>query len=167
MQKEYPISPKSEHILSEAQLPPHILLGRTGENIASFILEKEGYKIIAKNWRKKHLELDLVCTLENPDHFQDKIIFIEVKTRRTKDWGGPLASFTQAKKLNLCKAAFLWLEENNAWHKSCQFDIICLIINPREINSSLPRDLTKNFVLEHYQNVIDVFQTLDNCHVYW
>lgn len=167
MQKDRCTLPDNARIITGADLPPHLLLGKTGEDIAAFILEKEGYKIIARNWRKKHLELDLICSLENQDGFQDKIIFIEIKTRRTNDWGGPLASFTPAKKLNLCKAASLWLEENNAWHKPCQFDIICIIIDPHKITGDLSHDLTANFKLEHYQNVIDAIHTLDNCNAHW
>ncbi|HBO05393.1 MULTISPECIES: YraN family protein [Bacteroides] len=53
----------------------HNALGKAGEDAAVFYLERNGYAIRDRNWRKNHLELDIIATKN------DELIIIEVKTR--------------------------------------------------------------------------------------
>lgn len=57
--------------------------GQLSENYAASVLEKKGYKIIARNYKTKQGELDIIAK-DN-----DTICFIEVKTRSSKRYGLP------------------------------------------------------------------------------
>jgi len=58
-------------------IPQHIITGRKGEEYAAEMMQKEGYEIIATNWRMGHLEMDVICGNRK------EIVFVEVKTRTT------------------------------------------------------------------------------------
>lgn len=127
----------------------HLDLGKIGENAAAAVLEKKGFTILDKNWRYRHLELDLVC--ENGS----QIVFVEVRTRSSATHGGPQASITATKRRRLIKAALAWLRVNNAWERPCRFDVLCLIGN------------ANSFCLEHYQNAFDFNDIMDSGDSYW
>jgi len=56
--------------------------GQDGEYIAAAYLEKEGYKILARNFHTRQGELDIVC------QFNEELVFVEVKTRHNDKYGG-------------------------------------------------------------------------------
>lgn len=118
-------NPKNPLPVSKS-LPPHILLGASGEDTACNILKNYGYEILERNWRRGHLELDIICSKEG------QIIFVEVKTRRSRNHGGPVGAITLAKIKNISLAAQIWLQENCCWEKQCRFDVICLISKDNE-----------------------------------
>lgn len=122
----------------------HILLGNCGEDIACSFMLRHGYAILDRNWRFKHLELDIVCEKDN------QIIFVEVKTRRTNRLGGPSGAISPQKKEKLLIAAQAWLQAHDAWQKPCRIDIICLVGEH------------DHFKLEHYANAFE-FSTLVDC----
>ena len=53
----------------------NLKLGKRGEDEASSYLEREGYSILQRNWRKGHDEIDIVARKN------DVIVFVEVKSR--------------------------------------------------------------------------------------
>jgi putative endonuclease len=61
----------------------HNELGKRGEEIAKEYLENKGYQILKMNWRHKRAEIDLIARHEKT------LIFIEVKTRSSVDFGHP------------------------------------------------------------------------------
>lgn len=132
-----------------ALLTPHLLLGRHGENLAASILQREGYRILARNWHFGKLELDIVCELAGC------IIFVEVKTRRSDVCGGGVGAITDAKKNRLARAAEAWLLRNGQWGRPCQFDVICLT------------GMGENFRMEHYRNAFDFTEALGGSHTHW
>lgn len=123
--------------------PPHLLLGQAGEAIAARFLASKGFTIIERNWRFGHLELDLVCRQE------DCLVFVEVKTRRRLNFGGPLGAIGKNKKNRLARAAQAWLLAHKAWEKPCRFDVVCLV---KSGNFFRP---------EHYPNAFDLSQIMD------
>lgn len=60
-----------------------ITAGKLGEDAAVKVLAKQGYKIIARNFRSKFGEIDLIAV------DRDVLVFVEVKTRWTKEYGYP------------------------------------------------------------------------------
>lgn len=60
---------------------PRHRLGRTGEDLAAAHLERLGYRIVARNHRTRHGELDVIAV------DRDTLVFCEVKTRRDGAWG--------------------------------------------------------------------------------
>lgn len=78
-------------------------IGKFGEEKAAKFLEKKGYKIIDRNFKKRYEEIDIIA-LE--DHGKDKtLVFIEVKTRTSSDYGSPLEAIAFWKLKSLIKAA--------------------------------------------------------------
>lgn len=72
-------------------------LGLVGESLAAKILHQKGYKIIEKNFRSKLGEIDIIA-LEG-----DTLVFIEVKTRWTKEYGPPEEAVTPRKIRSIIK----------------------------------------------------------------
>ncbi|MDO4162768.1 MAG: YraN family protein [Bacteroides sp.] len=61
----------------------HNTLGKAGEDAAVAYLEQNGYEICDRNWRKNHLELDIVAQKDG------ELIVVEVKTRSNTDYKEP------------------------------------------------------------------------------
>lgn len=127
----------------------HIKTGLAGENLAEQYFTRHGYKILGNNWRYGHLELDLICKKN------DLIVFVEVKTRSSKKFGGPCAAITRQKIKRLYKAAMAWLQAHDLWDNPCRFDVICLIKNDGQ------------YTLEHYYNAFASPLSLDCGHADW
>ena len=107
----------------------HNELGKKGEEIARKFLLKKGYKIIATNWRYKKEEIDIIAKHEN------KIIFVEVKTRTSSYFEAPEQAVTKKKQRFLINAANEFIQSNNIDTEG-RFDIISVICNSNaeEIN---------------------------------
>lgn len=103
----------------------NILLGKLGEDAAVNLLKEEGYKIIARNYKSKLGEIDIVA------QDRDTFCFIEVKTRQNDSFGAPLESVALRKQRQISKAALLFLKEQNLFHKKARFDVVS-IINTQE-----------------------------------
>ena len=78
-------------------------IGKNGEKAVCAYLEARGHKIIAKNFKTKMCEIDIVSTCE------DSIYFTEVKTRKTRDFGGGMGAIDnkKLKKMNFSAGVFL------------------------------------------------------------
>ncbi|MFP5040074.1 YraN family protein [Parasediminibacterium sp. JCM 36343] len=96
-------------------------IGDKGETIAVNFLEKTGFNIIERNWRHKHLEIDIIATQNR------KLHFIEVKTRTNTLFGLPEQSVGKVKMEHLKKAAVAYLRNNPEW-LLIQFDVIAIMI---------------------------------------
>ena len=83
------------------KLPEHLITGRKGEEAAYFYLRKQGYVIVARNWRSaRHRgELDLV------GWDGDVLCFVEVKTRTTRDVKPAEAAVDEEKRRDLSAVA--------------------------------------------------------------
>ncbi|HEX9075578.1 MAG TPA: YraN family protein [Anaerolineae bacterium] len=74
-------------------------LGESGERVAALFLEQRGYKIIARNFRTRGGELDLIA------QDADGLAFVEVRTRRGDSLGAPEESLTASKRRKLLTTA--------------------------------------------------------------
>ena len=108
--------------------------GKTGEDLAAAYFEKNGYKILDKNWRWGSLEVDLIATRNNFIHF------IEVKTRTTKKFGYPDDAVSKMKIRFLIDAAEEYLFRHPGW-KRIQFDILSIELGGKEIVYTLIQDV--------------------------
>jgi putative endonuclease len=72
-------------------------LGSTGERLAIKLLKKKGYKVLEKNFRSKFGEIDIVGL------DKDTLVFIEVKTRWTREYGPPEEAVTPRKIRSIIK----------------------------------------------------------------
>jgi putative endonuclease len=95
-------------------------LGRWGEDMAADYLQAKGYEIIARNVRSKRGEIDLVA-LEGKS-----LIFVEVKTRSSDDYGFPEAAVTHRKQQTLVHCAQAFLLNHPEWGDDWRIDVIAI-----------------------------------------
>lgn len=103
------------------------LLGATGEEIAVDYLVSQGYVVFDRNWRSKSGEIDIIAS--EKFNSQDELIFIEVKTRSSRDYGDPIEAITATKYLRMYRLALEWLNENSASREAWRLDVISIVIS--------------------------------------
>ena len=96
--------------------------GRAGEDAAADHVTRLGWKILARNWRHRQLELDLICRESGT------VVFVEVKTRAADGMTRPDEALTPAKQARLVRAATAWLDKNGAWDCPCRFDLASVVV---------------------------------------
>ncbi|RLE08726.1 YraN family protein [Candidatus Aerophobetes bacterium] len=97
-------------------------LGRRGEAIAVSFLKKQGYKIIERNYRSKLGEIDIIA------REKDNIVFVEVKTRRSDDFGLPQEAVSYRKQRRLTKIALGYLAYHRLRGMNCRFDVVGILM---------------------------------------
>ncbi len=102
----------------------NISTGAVGEEHAAQFLLKRGDEILARNWRIREGELDLVTL----DH-NGLIHMIEVKTRSSSAFGHPLEAIDSEKAHRIQRLALAWLATNGALGCDYQIDAIAVLIS--------------------------------------
>ncbi|MBV6405695.1 MAG: YraN family protein [Flavobacteriales bacterium] len=95
----------------------HLRTGAEGEQVACQWLEQQGYRILARNWRHGHLEVDIVARQGGT------VVIVEVKTRRSDRYDGPADAVGPAKQRKLYRAAEAYLDALGE-DVAVRFDII-------------------------------------------
>lgn len=104
-------------------------IGDQGERLAATFLEEKGYRILERNYRFEHAEVDLVCFLPAEVYEQGgELVFVEVKTRSGLGYGRPEEAVTEAKQRNLIHAAHAYLHENRMDGMPCRFDVVSVLL---------------------------------------
>lgn len=109
-------------------------IGREAEKAAAQYLEKSGLRIVVFNWRTRRAEIDIVAEEIKKIGLlkKQKIIhFVEVKYRKTSDFGDGLEYITPKKLAQLEFAANEWVHENQ-WTGDYQIDAIAVSGNSTE-----------------------------------
>ncbi|QDP96360.1 YraN family protein [Microlunatus elymi] len=101
-------------------------LGRRGEEVAADYLSGLGYQIVARNWRCRWGEIDLIARIRHSG--RSKIIFCEVKTRAGLGWGDPLEAITYQKGRRLRQLAGQWLAETGDHADDLRIDGIGVVL---------------------------------------
>lgn len=117
----------------------HNDFGKKAEDLAADFLLKNGYKILARNFRYQKAEIDIIAAKDN------LIIICEVKARSTDVFNLPQESVNKKKIKLLVSAADYYLQEFNVLNE-VRFDII----------SVLP-DEKQNLAIEHIQDAFEAF----------
>jgi putative endonuclease len=94
-----------------------IKAGKAGENQAAEYLQSKGFEIVARNYRYKHAEIDLIVKKES------FIVFVEVKTRSYSFYGEPEAFVDSKKAATILSAAEQYTYENK-YEGNIRFDIV-------------------------------------------
>lgn len=115
----------------------HLLTGRRGEKQAENFLKKAGLKIISRNVRVGYDEIDLIVRQG------DTLIFVEVKTRASEDFGRPALAVNRAKRKKLSRAAIRFLKNHKLRPPYIRFDVVEVVGKKPEI-----RHITNAFQLE-------------------
>ncbi len=97
-------------------------LGRRGEEIACEYLKKHHFVIVAKNYRTRYAEIDIIAKRG------DKISFIEVKSRIGIDKGKPYEAVTKQKIIHLKRAINYYLLNNPSKEYKLSLDVISIIL---------------------------------------
>ncbi|MDZ4743624.1 MAG: YraN family protein [Verrucomicrobiota bacterium] len=94
-------------------------IGDFGEEMAAYYLRKyHRYKILARQWEAEHGEIDLLA------RDRDTLVFVEVKTRASEDFGRAAAAVNAQKRRNLSRAALEYLRRLNKKDIYFRFDIV-------------------------------------------
>jgi putative endonuclease len=117
----------------------HNDFGKKAEELAAEFLLKNGYKILARNFRYQKAEIDIIAEKDN------LIIICEVKARSTDVFNLPQEAVNKKKIKLLVSAADYYLKEFNVLNE-VRFDII----------SVLP-DEKQNLTIEHIQDAFEAF----------
>ena len=120
-------------------LDPRRLFGQEGEAEAERYLRRKGYRIVARNVRSSLGELDLVA------EDGQTLVFIEVKARRSVEFGGAIHAVHRRKQQKLARLASQFLAQRHWMERSCRFDVLLLQATD-----------TAELRVEHIQNAFDV-----------
>ncbi len=96
--------------------------GAQAEEQAARFLTRKGLTIVARNFRAAGGEIDLVATQAGT------LIFVEVKKRTSRAFGGPVAAVTPAKQRRIATAAAQFIKAHPAVHyQSIRFDVVSIL----------------------------------------
>jgi putative endonuclease len=95
-------------------------IGALGEQLAAEHLVAAGLRILARNWRCRYGEIDLIAT--EPD--SGTVVFVEVKTRTGDGFGGLEQAVTPQKVRRLRRLAGLWLAGQHGSWSAVRIDVI-------------------------------------------
>jgi putative endonuclease len=95
-------------------------LGRQGEDLACAALEARGYTILARRYRRRGGEVDIVA-LDGPT-----VVFVEVKTRRGSRYGVGADAVTIGKRRRIVATATDFLARHGRLASPCRFDVVAI-----------------------------------------
>lgn len=98
-------------------------IGNFGEEMAAKYLEYQGYEIEEKNFRCRLGEVDIIAKKDN------YIVFFEVKTRTSEDWGMPRESIDQKKINKIRKVAAVYMMWRKVTNYQVKFDVVEVYCN--------------------------------------
>lgn len=101
-----------------------IELGQEVEWQAAEYLHRQGLKLLARNYRCRSGEIDLIM------QSHDGLVFVEVRYRRQNSFGGAAASVDRRKQQRLLATAQYYLQQHHATNRPCQFDVVAVMPGP-------------------------------------
>ncbi len=100
--------------------------GILGEKMAGDFLKKRGYRILETNYRCPEGEIDIVA------RHKDYLIFVEVRTKRSRQFGSPEESITPAKKGRMRAAAFHYQQAHTGLPSLWRIDVVAVELDQRQ-----------------------------------
>ena len=113
--------------------------GKFGEDCAAKFLEDKGYAIVARNFRIRSAEIDIIAQIDNV------IIFVEVKARSSIRHGLPSEAVTLRKRKKIIGAAGVFLQDENFCDCACRFDVVEIFLNGERVEE-----------INHIENAFEV-----------
>ncbi len=113
-------------------------LGKKGEELAVSHLESLGYKIVERNFRCRLGEIDIIA------YHGKTLVFVEVRTRKSCQFGSPLSSVTYRKQKKLITLAKFYMKKHRLFERVARFDVVGIIL-----------DKTGNVSIELVQNAFE------------
>jgi putative endonuclease len=97
-----------------------VTLGKTGEDLACAELEKRGYAIIARRYRRRGGEIDIIAR-DGPT-----IVFVEVKARESHRFGEAAEAVTAFKRRRIAQLALEYMARHHRANCPCRFDVVSI-----------------------------------------
>jgi putative endonuclease len=147
------------------------VVGQYGEALVAQWLGQQGWSVVAKGWRSRWGELDIVAIQYCQDlHHHDLsgqapscLAFVEVKTRRARNWDEDgLYAVSNLKQRKLWKTAQLFLAQHPQWAElPCRFDVALVQAKPsvykQSLDPALPIRLGQPVVHHHYELTLHTY----------
>lgn len=112
------------------------VLGMRGEEAAARHLEKNGYRMLSRNYRCRLGEIDIVAL------DRDVLVFVEVRSRSSNEYGLAQESVGGRKQFKLRQLAWYYLKAEGIDGRDCRFDVIAVLFDKNGRMKSL----------EHFEN---------------
>ncbi len=130
----------------QRQKPRSRVLGRRAEDLTHRYLQRQGYRIVARNFmpRGGHGELDLVAW------HGDRLVVVEVKSRQSDEFGTPDRALDESKRRAMFRVAREFARRAEVPWERVRFDLVSVIFRPRVRNRPL---------LEHQRDIFPVLFT--------
>jgi putative endonuclease len=125
------------HVMRRGHWTPALALGRRGEDLAHRFLRKKGFIVVARNYRLSSGdgEADLIAW------DGDILVFVEVKSRATADFGPPERAIGEDKRSHLVRIAREYTRKTGTPWDRIRFDVVSVV-------------LTKPPAIEHYRDAL-------------
>jgi len=121
----------------------HNEVGKIGEDLAKKYLQEKGYKILEQNYRTRFAEIDLIAEKSEGFFGENKLVFIEVRTKVAENFGSPEDTINRKKLFKVLQNAKSYTGFKN-WQGACRIDAVCIVLN---------RDMSVTR-LTHHENII-------------
>jgi putative endonuclease len=116
------LSDRARQAREERMLTAEAALGRKGEDMAHRYLQKSGYAVVGRNYRAgADSEIDIVARKD------DLIVFVEVKSRRTAEYGSPDRAIDTTKHKNIIRGARAYTTRAGIDWSHVRFDVISVV----------------------------------------
>ena len=97
-----------------------VILGKTGEDLACAELERRGYAILARRYRRRAGEIDIVA------RDGETIVFVEVKARDGRAFGEAAEAVTALKRRRMTQLALDYVTRHRLTDRPCRFDVVSI-----------------------------------------
>ena len=105
-------------IVAERRADPRHRLGRLGEAAAAHALERAGFRVVERRYRRRVGEIDIIAEQG------ELVVFVEVKTRHSERYGTPGESITAGQRRRMARAALDFLTRRRWLERPCRFDVV-------------------------------------------
>jgi putative endonuclease len=112
-------------------------LGKIGEDLACHELERRGYAILARRYRRRGGELDIIA------RDGETTVFVEVKAREGREFGDAAEAIGYGKRRHMIGVALDYMARHHLANRPCRFDVVSILLKNGEP------------VIEIYQNAFD------------
>ena len=109
-------------------------IGKEGEIAAVRYLKQQGYKIIEQNYRSRAGEIDIIAKEKRT------LVFVEVKTRRSRSFGSPKWAVTPKKQKAISMAALHYLKMTGQNNVAARFDVVSILAQEEDTLIELVRN---------------------------
>ncbi|MFH0928643.1 MAG: YraN family protein [bacterium] len=100
-------------------MDPRRRFGNRGEELAALLLERKGYRILERQWRRVIGEVDLIAL------DRDELVFVEVKSRKSSEFGFPEEAVGRKKLHTLQRLVDFYCQEKG-WMGKRRIDVVAI-----------------------------------------